>query len=106
MGKAQRDKGNRGERHVVNMFKAAGFQDATRNYLDKMDGRGVDVTAGNFVVQVKNWQTAAPISKYTEIKGDGIKLLVTKLGGKWMAVLSLEDLLGILEDVGVAYKET
>ena len=107
MGKSQRDKGNRGEQQVVNILKRAGFDDATRNYADKVDGQGVDVFAGNLLIQVKNYKKHAPLSKYDEIKrSDGFKALVTKGNRKpWMIALSLEDFLTIINDVVLVWDD-
>ena len=106
VGKSQRDKGKRGERSVVNMFKASGFDDAKRNLNDVVDGQGVDVTAGNFRIQVKRYGRSVPMNKLYEIESDGtsIELLCSKVDHEpWLATLRLSDLLAILEDVGVAY---
>ena len=103
----QRDKGNRGERAIVNMFKKAGFEDAVRNYADKQDGMGVDVFAGNLLIQVKSYAKSVPISKYDEIKrSDGIKALASKVNHKpWMITMTLTDFLAIAEDVGILYDQ-
>jgi hypothetical protein len=107
MGKSQRDKGNRGERAVVNMFKAAGYSGASRNYADKVDGDGVDVTAGPWVIQVKHYKGGVPMSKYGEIKRQGLRALVSKQDRQdWMVTMRLDDLLEILKDVGVAWENT
>ena len=107
MGKSERDKGNRGEQQVVNILKKAGFDDAVRNYADKVDEQGVDVFAGNLLIQVKNYKKYAPLSKYDEIKrSDGFKALVTKGNRKpWMIAMTLEDFLAICQDIGLVYDD-
>ena len=101
----QRDKGNRGERAVVNKLKAAGFDDARRNYADKAIPEGVDVFAGPWLIQVKSYKSSVPMSKFDEIKRtDGWKALVSKVDNKpWMITMKLDDLLSILQDVGLAW---
>ena len=107
MSKSQRDKGNRGEREVVKKFLKAGYQDARRNYADKAIPEGVDVYAGPWLLQVKRYKKSVPMSKYAEItRHDGWKALVSKVDHKpWMVTMKLDDLLAILNDIGLAWPE-
>ena len=107
MGKSQRDKGNRGERAIVRKFLAVGYEDARRNYADKAIPEGVDVFAGPWLIQVKHYAGSVPMSKYDEIKRhDGWRALVSKTDRKpWMITMKLDDLLAILQDVGLAWLE-
>lgn len=105
MGRAQRTKGAAAEREVVKILKRYGHKNATRNYADKQDGRGVDVTAGNMSFQVKRYKDNVPMSKWNEIKDyNRIRILASRVDrGEWMATMRLEDLLAIIEDVALAW---
>ena len=108
MSSPQYNKGYGAERELVKMLREVpGFEDATRNYADKVEGLGVDVTAGNMLIQVKRYKGSVPISKYDEIKRDGgIKALVSKSNYKpWMITLSLDDFITIANDVGALFGE-
>ena len=89
----------------MNKLKAAGFHDATRNYADRVDGRGVDVTAANLLIQVKTYKKYAPIGKICEIKDDsGYPALVTKGDRQpWMICMQFDDFLAIAQDIGLLY---
>ena len=105
MSKSQLIKGSSGERAVVNKLKAAGFCDASRNLEDRVDRRGVDVTAANLLIQVKTYKKYAPLSKFDEIKDhDGLRALVTKGNHKpWMICMQFDDFLAIAQDIGLLY---
>ena len=107
IGRAAKEKGDRGELKVVKMLQSAGFDDARRNYADKVDEQGVDVFAGTLLLQVKNWGKEVPMSKYGEInRHDGIRALVsnnTSTRGPWMITMKLKDFLAIAQDVGLLY---
>ena len=112
MGKMQRTKGHSFERDIVNVLKKAGFTDAYRVLESQQRAHranresGVDVKAGNLRIQCKRYKGYAPIGKIREVDAvDGIPVLITKADYKEsMVVLSLDDFLAILEDVGVAYE--
>ena len=89
----------------MNKLKAAGFSDATRNYADRVDGRGVDVTAANLLIQVKTYKKYAPIGKINEINDtSGYAALVTKGNYEpWMICMKLDDFLAIAQDIGLLY---
>jgi Holliday junction resolvase len=107
MGKQQRTKGHNYEREIVRKFKATGFNNAYRVIESQQshhrghNHNGVDVIAGNLRIQCKRYKGYAPIGKIREVQSDGIPVLVTKADYKdSMVVLSLEDFLAILGDVG------
>ena len=108
MGKRERDKGKRGERAVKNMFLDAGFTDAERNLNDVVDGQGIDVTAGNFAIQVKSYKKSVPMNKLYEINTGNsgqFELLASKVNREpWLVTMRLRDFLTIMQDIGVAYK--
>ena len=105
MSKSQRTKGAAGEREAANILRRV-FPDARRrvvNHAGVEDGRDLEST-GAFAVQVKRHKRPSPISAINEIKADGTPLLLTRGDhGIWYAVMPLDSLLDILEDVGVAY---
>ena len=106
MSKMQRDKGSRGELEAVKLLRRV-FPDARRrvvNHAGVEDGVDLECT-GAFVVQVKRHKKPVSVSHLYTIQRGGIKLLLTRGdNGEWLAVLRADDLIGILEDVGVAYE--
>ena len=110
MAKAQRDKGKRGERLVVEALRAI-FPDAARDLNDVYARRGIDlIHTGKLAVQVKHYQNHAPISKLKEIvPGDGeIPVLVswpTNRKDGPVVVLDLYWFVALLDDIGVAYND-
>lgn len=106
MGKMQRNKGANYERQIARRFKAL-FPNAERNLTETRTGQGIDLTdTGNLQVQCKRHKKYVSISTYDEIpKVDGkINVLVTKADRlPDMVVLSLDDFMAIIEDVGVVY---
>ena len=90
---------------MVNLLKDAGFSDAVRNHADRVDRRGVDVTAANLLIQVKTYKKYAPIEKINEIKDHaGYRALVTKGNYKpWMICMQFDDFLAIAQDIGLLY---
>ena len=90
---------------MVNLFQDNGFHDAVRNYADKAVPEGVDVYAGNMVIQVKSYKGSVPISKFREIKVmDKLRALVSKTDREpWMITMTLEDFFKIAQDVGELY---
>lgn len=108
MGKAQRDKGANYEREIARRLRSV-FPNAMRNVTETQTGQGVDLTGtGNLRIQCKRHKAYAPISRLEEVpKTPGvIPVLVTK-GDRQpdVAVLYLDDLLRILEDIGIVYVE-
>ncbi len=111
MGKSQRDKGKRGERLAVQILRPA-FPNAARDLNDVYAKRGIDlIHTGRLDVQVKHYSGHVPINKYNEIiAGEGrIAVLISipthSPDSKPMVVLSAEDFLDILQDVGIVYNE-
>ena len=108
MGKSQRDKGKRGERAVKRMFYDAGFEDAERNLNDVIDGQGIDVTAGNFAIQVKVRKNSVPMNMLYEVQTGNngqFELLASKVDRQpWLVTMRLNDFLTIMQDIGAAYK--
>ena len=109
MSKAQRAKGQRGERKAAEALRAV-FPDAARDLNDVYAGRGIDLTnTGRLAVQVKHYATHAPISKLAEVKpaNGQIPVLIswpTARGSQPAVVLALDDFVRILSDVGEAYE--
>ena len=107
MSKSQRDKGHNFERWCAIQLQRV-FPDARRNVTEtQTGGQGVDlVNTGAFAVQCKRYAKYAPISKIEEVNAPGYwPLLITKGDrNRTMAVLPLDALIAILEDVGIAYE--
>jgi hypothetical protein len=108
MSKSQRDKGKRGELEAVRQLRRV-FPDAARRILnDAANETGVDLKGtGRLLIQVKNHRRYVPCSTLKEIREvGGIPVVMTKADHKpWLVVMKLDDLLKILEDVGVAYAD-
>jgi len=86
------------------------FPDVARNLSETRDGHtGVDLMhTGRLAVQVKNHRGYVPVNTINEIQPDDgrMPVLVTKAHSKpWMAVLRLDDLISILDDVGIVFEE-
>lgn len=108
MGKAQRDKGKRGERLVVNSFRTI-FPLCARDLNDVYAERGIDIAnTGNLAIQVKHYQNHVPMSKIKEVKtqGEQIPVLVswpTNREEQPLVCLPLADFIKILQNTGVIY---
>lgn len=102
MGKAERQKGQRGERLVRDKFRAI-FPDAARDLNDVNDEEGVDLKeTGNFAVQVKHYKNHVPLSKFREIQPtDGrIRCLVswpTNRKDEPLIILTLDDFIRLID---------
>lgn len=108
MGKKSRTKGFSYEREIAKRLRNL-FPKARRHleFQAEEAALGIDlINTGNLAIQCKRYKGYAPISKISEVKKSGIRVLVTK-GDRLpdMVVLSLDDFLAILEDVGVVYTE-
>lgn len=105
MGKSQRTKGHSYERAVAKRLRHI-FPEAARQ-MEYQVSSGIDLAnTGNLAIQCKRYKGYAPISKINEVetKNGRIPVLITK-GDRLpdMVVLSLDDFIKILEDIGVAY---
>lgn len=107
MGKKSRDKGHNYEREIAKRLRPL-FPQAQR-HLEYQQGEanGVDLAnTGNLSIQCKRFKNYASITRIFEVQevSGKIPVLVTK-GDRLpdMVVLSLDDFLAILDDVGVAY---
>lgn len=109
MSATQQNKGKRGEREAANLLQRI-YPNARRrvvNHAGVEDGVDLDGT-GALRVQVKRQARYVPVSTLDEIKDrSGIPVVLTMCDrGEWRVIMRAEDLLRILEDVGVAYEET
>lgn len=97
MGKFSRQKGNRGEREVVELFRTAGF-DAKRVPLSGA-ARGFpgDVVAGDMTVQVK-LGGHVPVSLYKWLEGADV-LLCRRDREEWLVVQRWKDWVACREEV-------
>ena len=107
MSKSQRTKGHNFERWCANKLRTV-FPNAMRNVTESQTGgQGVDlINTGAFAIQCKRYAKYAPIAKIQEVNAPGYwPMLITKGDrSRAMAVLPLDALIAILEDVGVAYE--
>ena len=115
MGKASLNKGKRGEREVATLFRERGFraQRTSKLQANRSDGKDFfDVTAWSpgghvFGVEVKfrsslpKLITGAWAQAQEAVPPDGEPemrfVAMRENGGEWLAVVSLEDLLVLLE---------
>lgn len=106
MGKSQRVKGHSYEREIARRLRKL-FPKAERLLeYQASQAQGVDLkNTGRLAVQCKRYKSYAPVTKIFEVNAAGkIPVLITKADNQPdMVVLSLEDFLAILEDVGTAY---
>lgn len=108
MSASQRRKGHNYEREIARRLQSL-FPDAKRNVTEtQTGGQGVDIVGtGALAIQCKRLKRYAAITKINEINAPGkIPVLITK-GDRLpdMAVLPLDALLAILEDIGIVYEE-
>lgn len=104
MGKAQRQKGQRGERKVAEILRSI-FPNAKRNLNDFQGGEGTDLqNTGILQIQVKHYRKHVSIKKLEEVilyKEDNVPILVswpTDAGtGKPCVVLYLDDFVNIVD---------
>lgn len=99
MGKAQREKGKRGEREVAAILRDHGFSEARRTQQfagrtgDSSDVVGLD----GYHIEVKRQERAAIYEWFAQARrdcGSDIPLVVFRRSGdKWMALLEFEDFL-------------
>lgn len=103
MGKSQREKGKRGEREVVDLFKAFGF-DARRGQQHKGTNDSPDVIVIEAPVQVEvkrrqNMRLYNWMDKLDEEAGTNYPILFFRPDNKkWVSVMYAEDLLDILSE--------
>ena len=106
--KTARRKGHQFERDVANKFKKL-YPFAKRHLeMQKAEALGFDIdNTGPFKIQCKAYKDYVPISRIKEAPNgkNDIPLLITKGDNKpAVACMYLDDLLSILEDIGVAYE--
>ena len=99
MGKAQREKGKRGEREVAAILRDHGYTEARRTQQfagrtgDSSDVVGLD----GYHIEVKRQERAAIYEWFAQARrdcGSDIPLVVFRRSGdKWMALLEFEDFL-------------
>ena len=108
MGKSQRDKGKRGERLACSKLREV-FPFVGRDLNDIYNKQGIDlVNTENLGIQVKHFVNHASLSKLNEVKPrDGrIPVLIswpTNRKDAPAVVLSLDDFITILNDIGVVF---
>lgn len=108
MGKKSRTKGHSYERATARKLRDV-FPNAMRHleYQTSEANKGIDlVNTGQLRIQCKRYKGYAPITKIFEVSGgEGeIPVLITKADRKPdMVVLSLDDFLKIIKDVGVVF---
>ena len=105
-GKASRNKGKRGEREVVRILKAYGFDAERTAPLQAGKSKRPDVlaTAGkrSIVVEVKRIKRIPAIIEHAMAQllayrdGDIRFVAIRGDGGKWLAVMELEELLSLI----------
>lgn len=105
MGKASRDKGKRGEREVAAILRDHGF-DARRGQQYKGGTDSPDVVGlTGFHIEVKRTEQCRIYEYMEQAKAESrpseIPLVVHRQNGKeWLAILSFDDLLEVIESVG------
>ena len=106
MSKMQRTKGHGYERRIASKLRH--IFPAAKRHLEYQAGEanGVDLdNTGRLRIQCKRYAKYAPIAKIKEVQADGIHVLVTRGDRERdVACLYLDDLIAILEDVGVVYE--
>lgn len=106
-GAGRRRKGHDFERELVRLLRPV-FGDIERVKAgDRLDLQGVDLRGtGRLRFQAKRNRAYCSIRKIEEVRAEGIPVLVTK-GDKLRAVacLYLDDLIEILQDIGVVYEQ-
>lgn len=110
MGKASREKGKRGEREVAQILRAHGYKDAHRgaqytgNAIDGQD----DVTGlPGWHIEVKRTEALSIYQAYEQARRDiearqqaepDRAVVIHRRSGKpWLAIVSLDDFLALLD---------
>lgn len=106
-GKRSRKKGHDFERECAKKLRRL-YPGAQRNLEYQSNNcYGVDIAGtGRLRVQCKRHRNYSPIGAIEEIRTSGLPVLLTKGDRKrTVACLYFDDLLSILEDIGVVYED-
>lgn len=101
-GKGARTKGGTGEREIVEILRAHGFEAARRNFRSGADGGGDITGVAGVSIEVKRRERCAIWEWLDQTHHDArptdIPLLVFRRNRSgWFAALPLEDLLPLLQ---------
>lgn len=99
MGKAQRDKGRRGELEALRLLSDHGIDGELRYGQPEMGGSlgDIDSTAGNWEVK-RRASLPAWLQMTPEVRG----VLVRQDRGEWLVVMRARDVLGMMHNKEVA----
>jgi Holliday junction resolvase len=99
---AQRSRGARGEREVVQLVRAAGWPQATRTSDGRTQRARGDIANGPAAVSFECKRTERlrireAWAQATEDAGDHMPVVATRWdGGPWLAIVELDELLALL----------
>lgn len=103
-GKGSRTKGGTGEREVVEMLHAAGFTGARRNFQSGGQGGGDIVGVPDVHLEVKRQETVSIWKWIGQAEGEAARtalplVVFRRSHSSWYAVLSAQDLFGLLQEL-------
>jgi len=103
MSKSQRNKGAGYEREVCDVFTSAAGRKIQRHIGQARDG-GNDITVGKLIVECKRRKTLGTVEGWlrqaeaAKVREEQAAVVVARSdGGKSLAILSLDDLLRIID---------
>lgn len=118
MGRASRDKGKRGEREVAQILRAHGYTDAHRGAQytgNAHDGQDDVVGLPGWHIEVKRTETLSVYKAYEQARRDiearrqaepDKAVVIHRRSGKpWVAIISLDDFLALLDSAQDTQKE-
>lgn len=100
--KHRKTKGQNGEREVQEILRAHGFHECRRNFASGGQGGNDLIGVPGYGIEIKFQETTKPWEWYEQCKEAASPtetplVVFRRSRSPWMALLSFEDLLGIME---------